>query len=62
MPFFAWLDANSPYMHVFNNYMSAYRAGKISWLDPAFYLSKGGWRTRSTRNTAMFFWSTWAGV
>lgn len=37
LPFFAWLDANPPYMQIFNSYMSAYRAGRISWLDPGFY-------------------------
>lgn len=37
LPFFAWLDANPPYQDIFNNYMAAYRAGKISWLDPGFY-------------------------
>ncbi|CAG9998520.1 unnamed protein product [Clonostachys byssicola] len=35
--FFAWLDQNPPYLEKFNNYMSAYRAGKPSWLDPGFY-------------------------
>ncbi|CAH0020866.1 unnamed protein product [Clonostachys rhizophaga] len=37
LPFFAWLDQNPPYLEKFNNYMSAYRAGKPSWLDPGFY-------------------------
>lgn len=37
LPFFAWLDANPPYQQIFNSYMSAYRAGKVSWLDPGFY-------------------------
>lgn len=37
LPFFAWLDANPPYQDIFNSYMSAYRAGKVSWLDPGFY-------------------------
>ncbi|KAH8586596.1 putative O-methyltransferase [Bisporella sp. PMI_857] len=27
LPFFAWLDQNPPYLPIFNNYMSAYRAG-----------------------------------
>ncbi|KAI4595374.1 hypothetical protein KJ359_007049 [Pestalotiopsis sp. 9143b] len=37
LPFFAWLDQNPPYLEVFSNYMSAYRAGKPSWVDPGFY-------------------------
>ncbi|KAI1085383.1 putative O-methyltransferase [Whalleya microplaca] len=37
LPFFAWLDQNPPYLQVFNSYMSAYRAGKPSWVDPGFY-------------------------
>ncbi|KAI1482509.1 putative O-methyltransferase [Daldinia eschscholtzii] len=37
LPFFAWLDQNPPYLEVFNNYMSAYRAGKPSWVDQGFY-------------------------
>ncbi|KAI1498355.1 putative O-methyltransferase [Biscogniauxia marginata] len=37
LPFFAWLDNNTPYLQTFNNYMSAYRAGKPSWVDPGFY-------------------------
>ena len=37
LPFFAWLDANPPYLQIFNSYMSAYRAGKPSWVDPGFY-------------------------
>ncbi|ROV89114.1 hypothetical protein VMCG_09860 [Cytospora schulzeri] len=37
LPFFAWLDANPPYLQVFNSYMSAYRAGRPSWADPGFY-------------------------
>ncbi|KAI2610039.1 putative O-methyltransferase [Hypoxylon fragiforme] len=37
LPFFAWLDQNPPYLQIFNNYMSAYRAGKPSWVDPGFY-------------------------
>lgn len=32
LPFFAWLNKNPPYLQVFNNYMSAYRAGKSSWV------------------------------
>jgi hypothetical protein len=37
LPFFAWIDRNPIYLSSFNNYMSAYRAGKPSWLDPGFY-------------------------
>lgn len=37
LPFFAWLDKNPPYLEIFSNYMSAYRAGKPSWVDPGFY-------------------------
>ncbi|KAI2780782.1 putative O-methyltransferase [Daldinia loculata] len=37
LPFFAWLDQNPPYLEKFNNYMSAYRAGKPSWVDQGFY-------------------------
>ncbi|KAF2231304.1 putative O-methyltransferase [Viridothelium virens] len=37
LPFFAWLDQNPPYLSVFNDYMSAYRAGKLNWVDPGFY-------------------------
>lgn len=37
LPFFAWLDQNPPYLEIFSNYMSAYRAGKPSWVDPGFY-------------------------
>ncbi|KAI0888386.1 putative O-methyltransferase [Annulohypoxylon maeteangense] len=37
LPFFAWLDQNPPYLEKFNSYMSAYRAGKPSWVDPGFY-------------------------
>ncbi|KAF4614375.1 hypothetical protein G7Y89_g15363 [Cudoniella acicularis] len=37
LPFFAWLDQNPPYLSIFNNYMSAYRAGKPTWCDPGFY-------------------------
>ncbi|KAI8957645.1 putative O-methyltransferase [Daldinia sp. FL1419] len=37
LPFFAWLDQNPPYLEKFNNYMSAYRAGKPSWIDEGFY-------------------------
>ncbi|KAI1659016.1 putative O-methyltransferase [Daldinia decipiens] len=34
---FAWLDKTPPYLQAFNNYMSAYRLGKPSWVDPGFY-------------------------
>ncbi|KAJ8125214.1 hypothetical protein O1611_g8424 [Lasiodiplodia mahajangana] len=34
---FSWLDQTPPYLQAFNSYMSAYRAGKPSWLDPGFY-------------------------
>ncbi|OTB18911.1 hypothetical protein K445DRAFT_314752 [Daldinia sp. EC12] len=34
---FAWLDKTPPYLQAFNNYMSAYRFGKPSWVDPGFY-------------------------
>jgi hypothetical protein len=37
LPFFAWLDKNPPYLAIFNSYMSAYRAGKLTWCDPGFY-------------------------
>ncbi|KAI1330330.1 putative O-methyltransferase [Xylariaceae sp. FL0255] len=37
LPFFSWLDRNPPYLGIFNNYMSAYRAGKPAWVDPGFY-------------------------
>lgn len=37
LPFFAWLDQNPPYLDIFNSYMSAYRAGKRSWIDAGFY-------------------------
>ncbi|KAJ8120845.1 hypothetical protein ONZ43_g2554 [Nemania bipapillata] len=34
---YSWLDQTPPYLQAFNSYMSAYRAGKPSWLDPGFY-------------------------
>ncbi|KAI1130275.1 putative hydroxyindole O-methyltransferase, partial [Nemania abortiva] len=34
---FSWLDQTPPYLQAFNSYMSAYRSGKPSWLDPGFY-------------------------
>ena len=37
LPFFAWLEQNPRYFSIFNNYMSAYRAGKPTWCDPGFY-------------------------
>lgn len=37
LPFFSWLDQNPPYLEIFSNYMSAYRSGKPSWVDPGFY-------------------------
>jgi hypothetical protein len=37
LPFFAWLDQNPSYLEIFSNYMSAYRAGKPSWVDSGFY-------------------------
>ena len=37
LPAFAWLDKTPPYLQAFNNYMSAYRTGKPSWVDPGFY-------------------------
>ncbi|KAI0098553.1 putative O-methyltransferase [Nemania sp. FL0031] len=37
LPVFSWLDQTPPYLQAFNSYMSAYRAGKPSWLDPGFY-------------------------
>ncbi|KAF7371026.1 putative O-methyltransferase [Mycena sanguinolenta] len=37
LPFFAWIDQNPPYLQLFNSYMSGYRAGKPSWVDPDFY-------------------------
>ena len=37
LPFFAWLDEHPPYLNIFNNYMSAYRAGHPIWCDPGFY-------------------------
>jgi hypothetical protein len=37
LPVFAWLDQTPPYLDAFNSYMSAYRAGKLSWADPRVY-------------------------
>ena len=36
-PFFMWLAENPELATCFNNYMSGYRAGKPSWVDPGFY-------------------------
>ncbi|KAI8930402.1 hypothetical protein NX059_012482 [Plenodomus lindquistii] len=37
LPFFPWLVARSPHLDEFDNFMSAYRAGKPGWYDPGFY-------------------------
>ncbi|EUC36989.1 hypothetical protein COCCADRAFT_1953 [Bipolaris zeicola 26-R-13] len=37
MPFFPWLVATPPYLDEFDNFMSAYRAGKPNWYDAGFY-------------------------
>jgi hypothetical protein len=37
LPFFEWLDKHPEYGRAFNSYMSAYRAGKPSWVDDGFY-------------------------
>ncbi|KAL9636917.1 MAG: hypothetical protein Q9204_002070 [Flavoplaca sp. TL-2023a] len=36
-PFFVWLQGKPELAACFNNYMSGYRAGKASWVDPGFY-------------------------
>ncbi|KAL9105135.1 MAG: hypothetical protein Q9187_008819 [Circinaria calcarea] len=36
-PFFVWLYERPELASCFNNYMSGYRAGKPSWVDPGFY-------------------------
>lgn len=36
-PFFVWLYEKPELASCFNNYMSGYRAGKSSWVDPGFY-------------------------
>ena len=36
-PFFVWLYEKLELASCFNNYMSGYRAGKPSWVDPGFY-------------------------
>ncbi|KAK3390686.1 hypothetical protein B0H63DRAFT_519898 [Podospora didyma] len=38
LPFFPRIDHNPPCMQLFNSYMTAYRAGKPSWVDLRFYL------------------------
>ena len=35
--FFPWLNANLNYLGAFANYMTGYRAGKLSWADKQFY-------------------------
>ncbi|CAG5184116.1 uncharacterized protein ALTATR162_LOCUS10918 [Alternaria atra] len=37
LPFFSWLAATPPHLDEFDNFMSAYRAGKANWYDPGFY-------------------------
>jgi hypothetical protein len=37
LPFFPWLIATPPHLDEFDNFMSAYRAGKANWWDPGFY-------------------------
>lgn len=37
LPFFEWLVATPPHLDEFDNFMSAYRAGKASWYDDGFY-------------------------
>jgi hypothetical protein len=37
LPFFGWLNQHPEYSKAFNSYMSAYRAGKPSWVDGGFY-------------------------
>lgn len=36
-PFFVWLAERPEHFQHFNNYMSGYRQGKRSWMDPGFY-------------------------
>lgn len=36
-PFFLWLGERPEHSQHFNNYMSGYRQGKHSWMDPGFY-------------------------
>lgn len=37
LPFFPWLVATPPHLDEFDNFMSAYRAGKRNWYDAGFY-------------------------
>ncbi|KAL1792466.1 hypothetical protein ACET3X_008973 [Alternaria dauci] len=37
LPFFPWLVNTPPHLDEFDNFMSAYRAGKANWYDPGFY-------------------------
>ncbi|EOA82933.1 hypothetical protein ACJQWK_04685 [Exserohilum turcicum] len=37
LSFFPWLVATPPHLDEFDNFMSAYRAGKANWYDPGFY-------------------------
>ena len=37
LPFFPWLVTTPPHLDEFDNFMSAYRAGKVNWYDPGFY-------------------------
>lgn len=37
LPFFPWLVATPPHLDEFDNFMSAYRAGKANWYDSGFY-------------------------
>jgi hypothetical protein len=37
LPFFPWLVATPPHLDEFDNFMSAYRAGKANWWDSEFY-------------------------
>ncbi|MCJ1303486.1 hypothetical protein MMC08_006296 [Hypocenomyce scalaris] len=36
-PFWAWLGERPSHLGWFNNYMSGYRQGRPSWMDPGFY-------------------------
>ena len=36
-PFFVWLGERPEQFEHFNNFMSGYRQGKRSWMDPGFY-------------------------
>ncbi|EMD60793.1 hypothetical protein COCSADRAFT_344834 [Bipolaris sorokiniana ND90Pr] len=37
LPFFPWLGATPPHLDEFDNFMSAYRAGKPNWYSVGFY-------------------------